>query len=78
MAGTTVLATPTAPPGADVAALRLEHNKLVDDLETLRASVAAIVTKLNADSGVNDTDYAVSAAAALTGAKVADNNGVTT
>lgn len=40
-----------------------EHNKLVDDLENLRAVVVAITTKLDADAGVTDTNYtSVSAA----------------
>ena len=78
MAGTTVLATPMGMPGSSVAALRLEHNKLVDDVEALRAAFATLVTKLNADAGVTDTNYASVLAATLTGAKVADNNGATT
>jgi hypothetical protein len=78
MAGTTVLATPTGPVGSDVQVGRLEFNKLVDDLETMRAAFATLVTKLNADGGVADTNYASVAAATLTAAKVADNNGVTT
>lgn len=78
MAGTTVNATPVGMPGSSVAALRLEFNKLVDDVETLRAAFATLVTKLNADTGVTDTNYASVAGATLTAAKVADNNGATT
>lgn len=78
MAGSTVLATPMGMRGSSVAALRLEFNKLVDDLETVRAALATLATKLNADAGVTDTNYAAPAAAALTSGKVADNNGVTT
>jgi hypothetical protein len=59
-------------------ATRVEHNKLVDDVEALRLAFATLVTKLNADAGVTDTDYASVLAATLTGAKVADQDGVTT
>ena len=55
--------------------LAIEFNKLVDDLETLRASHAALATKLNADAGVTDTNYAATAAASLTAAKIADQRG---
>lgn len=108
MAGTTVSATTTGMVGSDVLATRLEHNKLVDDVETLRAALAdsvvlatelkvdytalladvtamrtvlaaAVVdiaagisdhntlrTKLNADAGVTDTNYAAATAATST------------
>jgi len=78
MAGTTVLSTPVGMAGSSLAAVRQEHNKLVDDLETVRAALATLATKLNADAGVTDTNYAAPAAATLTGAKVADNTGATT
>jgi hypothetical protein len=50
-------------------------NNLVTDLETLRASQAAIVTKLNADAGVTDTNYAATAAAGLVASKLVDHAG---
>lgn len=78
MAGTTVTADVTGMQGSDVLALRLEFNKLVDDVETLRAAFATLVTKLNADTGVTDTNYASVAGATLTGAKVANLDGSTT
>ena len=78
MAGTTIARPTTGVVGSDVEAVRLEHNKLVDDLEVLRAAFATLVTKLNADAGVTDTNYASVAAATLTAAKVANVNGSTT
>lgn len=78
MAGTTVSVDTTGMIGSDVHQLRLEFNRLVDDLEALRAAFATLVTKLNADGGVTDTNYASVAAATLTAAKVADVSGRTT
>ena len=78
MAGTTVSADTTGMVGSDVLTMRLEFNKLVDDVEALRAAFATLVTKLNADTGVTDTNYASVLAATLTAAKVADVNGNTT
>jgi hypothetical protein len=78
MAGTTVLGLNTANTEEATGKLRLEFNRLVDDLETVRAALATLATKLNADAGVTDTNYAAPAAAALTGAKVADQLGNTT
>lgn len=40
------------------------NDAVVADLTTLRSALNAVVTKLNADGGVTDTNYA--AAAALT------------
>lgn len=53
--------------------LAIEHNKLVDDVEALRAAFATLVTKLNADAGVTDVNYASVAEATLTAGKVGDN-----
>lgn len=78
MAGTTVSVDTTGMLGSDVVQVRLEHNRLVDDVEALRAAFATLVTKLNADAGVTDTNYASVLAATLTAAKVADVNGNTT
>jgi len=37
--------------------LRLEHNKLVDEVDELKTNYAALLAKLDADAGVTDTDY---------------------
>lgn len=78
MAGTTKIGRATGMAESTVNLTRLEFNKLVDDLETLRAAFASLVTKLNADAGVTDTNYASVAAASLLAAKVADQTGNTT
>ena len=78
MAGTTVPDRDDAMADGTTRQVRLEFNKLVDDLETLRAAFATLVTKLNADAGVTDTNYASVLAETLTGAKVANQDGVTT
>ena len=76
MAGTTINARPDAQPNSQSQVTTAEHNKLVTDLETLRAAVATMATKLNADAGVTDTNYAAPAAATLTAARVANQSGV--
>jgi hypothetical protein len=74
--------------------VRLEHNNLVDDIEVIRAALYtlatnfnAVLTKLDADAGVTDTNYnslqavtrtTYDAAGDMTAAKVADQDGVTT
>ena len=58
--------------------LRLEFNKLVDDVEASRLAFATLVTKMNADAGITDANYASVLAATLTAAKVADQDGNTT
>jgi hypothetical protein len=78
MAGTTVPERDDAMAESTTRQVRLEHNRLVDDLEALRAAFATAITKLNADGGVTDTNYASVLAATLTAAKVADQDGVTT
>jgi hypothetical protein len=78
MAGTTVSADTTGMLGSDLYQLRLEHNRLVDDVEAIRAAFATLATKLNADGGVTDTNYASVLAATLTGAKVSNLDGSTT
>lgn len=58
--------------------LVIEHNKLVDDLEALRAKYAAALAKLDADGGVTDTNYVSTQtvlAATLTAAKIGDDAG---
>lgn len=72
MSGSTVVVG--SPSASDaLTALRAEHNHVVTDLETLRAALAAITAKLDADGGVTDTNYAaltVPAAATLVAANV--------
>lgn len=72
MSGTTVTRRNTTVRNSVERQLVVEHNKLVDDLEALRAAFATLVTKLNADTGVTDTNYASVLAATLTSAKIAD------
>ena len=58
--------------------LVIQHNKLVDDLETLRAKYAAALAKLDLDGGVTDTDYVSTQtvlAATLTAAKIGNEAG---
>lgn len=71
-----VLATPTTAGVTDTTAIRAEVVKLVTDITALRVVVAALVTdmatritnfntlttKLNADAGVTDTNYAAAGA----------------
>ena len=78
MAGTTVPDRDDAMAEGTTRQVRLEHNRLVDDVEALRAAFATLVTKLNADAGVTDTNYASVLAATLTAAKVANQDGSTT
>lgn len=47
-----------------------QHNAAVADLATVRTALNTAMTKLNADGGVTDTNYA--AAAALTATAVTD------
>lgn len=94
MAGTTTISTPTGLRGSDVADMRLQLNKAIDDIEVLRAGLNtlatnynAVLTKLDADAGVTDTNYnstqavtrtTYDAASDLTAAKVGDLAGGTT
>lgn len=80
MAGTTVSRKPTVPPNSDLYATIVAVNKLVDDVETLRAAIDAIADKLDTEDVANlDTNYAATAAVAtasvLTAAKVGNENG---
>lgn len=53
----------------DLAAIRTAVNANVVDIAALKSAHDTLATKLNADAGVTDTNYA--ATAALTGAAVA-------
>lgn len=78
MSGTTTSSHITAVPSSDARDLIIQHNKLVDDLEALRAKFAATLAKLDADAGVTDTDYVSTQtvlAATLTAAKVGNQSG---
>ena len=78
MAGTTVNRRDDAMTDGTTRQLRVEFNKLVDDVEALRLAFATLVTKMNLDAGITDANYASVLAATLTGAKVANQDGVTT
>ena len=82
MAGTTTSSRVTGVKGSDQSDLAIQHNKLVADVELLRAAIVAIATKLDADAGVTDTNYAAGAtlaaidtAAELLAAKIGDQSG---
>jgi hypothetical protein len=74
MAGTAIECRRENATGSEVWNLRKELNKVITDLETLRAAIDAIADKLDSDGGVSDTDYAttadVAASSALTAATV--------
>lgn len=53
----------SAHPGGNLEALFAEFNKIIDDLELLRAAIVAIATTLDGDAGVTATNF-VSAACA--------------
>jgi len=82
MAGTTTNSKRTALPGSDQNDLLVQYNKLVADVELIRAAVVALATKLDADAGVTDTNYAAGAtlaaidtAAELLAAKIGNEAG---
>lgn len=58
--------------------LRREHNKLVADVEKLRAAIDGIADKLDADAAITLTNYAsgaaVQTAATMTAATVNSNS----
>lgn len=69
-------------PGSDVNDLLVQYNKLVDDVEAIRAALVATCTKLDADAGVTDTNYvaqatvaAINPATDLLGAKIGNPAG---
>jgi hypothetical protein len=79
MAGANISKPQTTAPGSDVRQLVVQHNKLVDDVELLRSKLAAVLTKLDSDAGVTDTNYNAlhaPAAATLTASKLANPAGV--
>jgi hypothetical protein len=75
MAGATITRTVTGMPDSDVAALRLEYNKLVDDHDALVAKVNAIITAAATNVAAI---AAVTAQPVATAAKIASSTGSTT
>lgn len=74
MAGTAVTvgrATGRQVPPGELEQIRLSLNKVVTDLETLRAGLDAVCDLLDADSGVTGTNYASTAAVATAGTMTA-------
>ena len=57
MAGTPIVAKREHHAKSVVNLLREQFNKLVDDLELVRARLDAVCAKLDADAGVTDTNY---------------------
>lgn len=60
----------------------IQFNKLIDDIELIRAAVTATCVKLDADTGVTDTTYAAQAtvlaidtAGEMLAAKIGDSAG---
>lgn len=65
MAGTTLKRRDTAGVSENmVRDLVIQMNKLIDDVELIRAAVVATCAKLDADAGVTDTNYAAQATVA--------------
>jgi len=56
---------------ADVASIRSKYDLLLADAAALRSAHDTLATKLNADTGVTDTNYAAAAAATATAAAAA-------
>jgi hypothetical protein len=78
MAGTTTTTFDNSGLAGALRQVIIEHNKLVDDVEALRAKYAAALAKLDADAGVTDTNYVATQtvlAATLTAAKVGNMTG---
>lgn len=62
--------------------LVIQFNKLVDDLELVRAAVKAMAVQIDADNGTIGTDYvaaatitAITSAATMTAAKIGNEAG---
>lgn len=79
MAGTLKRRKQTQPYHSDMRELLIEHNKVVTDLETLRAAVQTIAAQLDLDGGVTGTTFAANAAvttaAAMTAAQIGNHAG---
>lgn len=75
MAGTTIIATREGIRPGVTEESRLALNKLVDDVESLRAALDTVADQLDSDAGVTDTDYAANAAVATAATMVAPKVG---
>jgi hypothetical protein len=82
MAGTTVRIRPIGRTTSVTRQLVIEMNKLIADVELLRAAIVAMAVQIDADNGTIGTDYAAAAtitaidtAAELTAAKIGDDAG---
>jgi len=77
MAGTAVVTEQDAVGNSSSRAAQAQVNRIIDYLETLRAAFVALLTKLDADGGV-DTDYVATLeveAADLVAAPIEDASG---
>ncbi len=75
MAGTTTKTRVTGHKDSDMQSVRMEHNKLVDDVDALVTKINAIITAAATNIAAV---AAVPAATAATSAKVGDQFGNTT
>lgn len=82
MAGTLERIRPVGRKDSALYRMIVNHNKLVDDVELLRAAVVAMAVQIDADNGTIGTDYAAAAtitaidtAAELLAAKIGDDSG---
>ncbi|HUR55043.1 MAG TPA: hypothetical protein VMZ71_13000 [Gemmataceae bacterium] len=82
MAGTLEKIRPVGSPTSARYRTIVNLNKLIDDVELIRAAVTAMALKLDADGGVTDTNYAagptlaaIDTAAELLAAKIGNDAG---
>lgn len=82
MAGTTVRIRPIGRPNSVTEQLVVQMNKLIADVELIRAAVVAMAVQIDADNGTIGTDYAAAAtitaidtAGELTAAKIGNDGG---
>lgn len=82
MAGTTEKIRHTGVPTSPLHRLIVNFNKLVSDVELIRAAVVAMAVQIDEDAGTIGTDYAAAAtitaidtAAELTAAKIGNDSG---
>jgi hypothetical protein len=82
MAGTTEKIRPVGVPTSAQYRLIVNVNKLIDDVELLRAAIVAMAEQIDADNGTIGTDYAAAAtiaaidtAAELLAAKIGNDGG---
>lgn len=82
MAGTLEKIRPVGRKDSALYRMIVNHNKVIDDLELIRAAVKAMAAQIDADAGTIGTDYvaaatitAITSAATMTGAKIGDDSG---